>query len=136
MPREDDRGLNASGIRPPLREGPDLEAGAHASRDDLDAHQHTHSEERSPLIQQQAGPSTSDAPDQTADAGASDVQLLGSDAATPPEAEGAVETVDGDLVRASAARQMCRKNESPPAEGIRQHQNLQCTSLEQFVVLS
>jgi len=135
MPRDEDRDINVPGARPPLPEGPDLEAGAHAAGDDPDDDQSSRSEERSPLILQEAGASTSGAPDQTARAGA-DAQPTGSSAATPPEAEGVVETVDGDLVRASAARQMCRKNESPPAEGIRQHQNLQCTSLEQFVVLS
>ena len=114
MPREDDRGINVLGTQPPLPEGPDLEAGAHASRDGPYAHQHSPSEERSPLVQQEAGASTSGAPDQTARAGA-DAQPTESGAAAPPEAEGAVETADGDLVRASAARQMCRKNKSPPA---------------------
>ena len=115
MPREDGRDVKCPGSHAPRSEGPDLEAGAHASVDDPDAHQHSHSEERSPLVRQEAGASTSGAPDQVASAGASDVQLVGSGAAIPPEAEGAIETVDGDLVRASAARQMCKKNTSPPA---------------------
>ena len=115
MPREADTNGIASGSNPPLPEGPDLESGAHAANDGPENHQRSHSEERSPLIRQEAEASTSGAAPQTAGVGATDVQPEGSDTATPPEAEGAVETVDGDLVRASAARQMCRKNKSPLA---------------------
>ena len=94
-------------------------ADRHSSEPDIEAavttHQHRDAKlEGAPLTRGDPGASTSSSAPPLTPADATDAHELPPSAlvADAPDQEGVAETVDGDIVRASAARALCRKNAS------------------------